>query len=202
MDGRCDFSGANGRSNLLREHAGNDQTHDLTLARGQLGIVLLQVRDLTLLLPGFDIALQSLLDRIEEVLIPEGLCQKFHCARLHRFDSHGNVSMAGDENDGNLGSRLVQFLLDFQATHSRQSDIEHEATGTVWQCVPQKFPGCRERLRMQTNRLQQTLHGGTHAVIIIDNEHCSGVGRCHGMYGHFTAQFKHWRAMDQNADLT
>jgi len=29
--------------------------------------------------------------------------------------------MAGDENDGDLSSRLVQFALDLQATHSGEA---------------------------------------------------------------------------------
>jgi hypothetical protein len=32
---------------------------------------------------------------------------KFHRARLHRFDGHGNIPVTGDENNGDLSSGLV-----------------------------------------------------------------------------------------------
>jgi hypothetical protein len=101
------IGGAKCRGNLLRKHSGNNKTHDLPLPRGQFRVAFSQVRKLGLLLPRFGIALQRLLNRIDQILIPKGLCQKFHRARLHRFDSHGNVAMAGDKNNGDLSSRLV-----------------------------------------------------------------------------------------------
>ena len=65
------------------------------------------LRNLVLLLPRFGIVLEGLVNRIDQILIAERLCQKFHRTRLHSFDSHGNIPVAGDKNYGDLSSRLV-----------------------------------------------------------------------------------------------
>jgi len=49
LHGHGDFGGAKCRGNLLRKHAGNNQMHDLALARGQFRVALLQLRELVAL---------------------------------------------------------------------------------------------------------------------------------------------------------
>jgi hypothetical protein len=51
--------------------------------------------------------------------------------------------------------------------------------GDVWKSVPKEILRRGKRLRMQADRLQQALHGRTHAVIIIDNEHDGSIGASH-----------------------
>src|SRR5262245_30889988 len=106
MDSHSDFGGAKSRGDLLREHTRNNKKHYLALSRSQTRVAFLQFRNLVLVLPCLAVTLQGLLNRIDEVLIPERFSQKFHCSRLHSSHSHRNVCMASDENDRDVHSLL------------------------------------------------------------------------------------------------
>ena len=54
-------------------------------------VAFLQLTNLRLLFPQLIGTLQGLLNRINEILIPERLGQKFHSPRFHRFDRHWDV---------------------------------------------------------------------------------------------------------------
>ena len=54
MDRRGNFARTQCWGDLFREHTGNYETYDLALVRSQLRVAPLQLRNLVLLLPGFD----------------------------------------------------------------------------------------------------------------------------------------------------
>src|SRR5947208_5932591 len=69
MDLHGDFTGPKVISDLLIEHARNYQSHDLALACGQRRVAVSQLAKLTLLLARHTVAVQSLVDRIQQVLV-------------------------------------------------------------------------------------------------------------------------------------
>src|SRR5256884_5126855 len=44
---------------------------------------------------------------------------------------HGDISMSGDKNNRHAHAALRQSLLEIQAAHSRQSNVENKATGNI-----------------------------------------------------------------------
>jgi hypothetical protein len=86
---RGNFARSQCRGDLFREHTGNYETHDVALTHCKSRVAFLELRKLVLLLPRLWVALQRLLNRIDQILIAERLGQKFHRARLHRFQSWG-----------------------------------------------------------------------------------------------------------------
>src|SRR6267142_1796368 len=83
MDLDRDLAGSQLRGDLLVEHPRDDEGHDLALPRRQPGVTVLQRRQLVLLLPGDLVALERLLDRIEQVLVLERLGEELDRPGLH-----------------------------------------------------------------------------------------------------------------------
>src|ERR1017187_333176 len=99
VDFNSDFAGSELRSYLLIEHARDHQSHDLALAWGQQFVALPQFGKLTLLLMYRPGPIQSLINRIQQVLVPEGLGQEFDRTRFHGLHRHGNISMTSYEDN-------------------------------------------------------------------------------------------------------
>src|SRR5713226_3064765 len=131
MDLHGDFAGPELKSHLLIEHARNYQSHDLALACGQRLVAVSQLAKLTLLLARHTVAVQSLVDRIQQVLVPEGLSKELHRAGFHGLHRHRNISMPGDEDDGNPDARIRQLALKVQTVHTRKSHVQNKATWPV-----------------------------------------------------------------------
>src|SRR2546427_5844982 len=106
MDLHGDFTGPKVISDLLIEHARNYQSHDLALACGQRRVAVSQLAKLTLLLARHTVAVQSLVDRIQQVLVREGLGKELHRTGFHGLHRHRNISMTGDKDDRNPDARI------------------------------------------------------------------------------------------------
>src|SRR5713226_5154110 len=171
MDLHGDFAGPELRSYLLIEHARNHQAHDLALACGQRLEALSQLGKLTLPLARHPVAIQSLVDRIQQVLVPEGLGQELHGTGFHGPHRHRNITMPGDEDDGNLDARISQLALKVQTVDSRKSHVENKATWPVRPLAAQELLRRPEGLGTQANRLQEALDRRTHSGIVIKDEH-------------------------------
>ncbi len=52
---------------------------------------------------------------------------------------HGDISMSGDKNNRHAHAALRQSLLEIQAAHSRQSNVENKATGNIRPLGAEKF---------------------------------------------------------------
>src|SRR6266404_8541939 len=99
------------KSNLLIEHTRDHKTHDLALARTQGRVGFSQPGEVTLLAARGTVAIQSLVDRGQQVLVIERLGQKLHGARFHSLHRHRNISVTGDKDNGDLDSRISQLAL-------------------------------------------------------------------------------------------
>src|SRR5712692_1107231 len=75
-------------------------------------------------------ALDRLCDRIQQVLVDEGLGQELHGSCFHRAYRGPNIAMPRDEHDGNFEADLGHPRLEIQPAQARQPDIEHQAAGT------------------------------------------------------------------------
>src|SRR6266550_4284797 len=93
--------------------------------------MLAQLSKVTLLLAHHAVALESLMDRIQQVLIAERLGQELHRTGLHGLHRHRDISMTGDEDDGNVDVRVSQLTLKVQTVDSRKPHIQDEATWSV-----------------------------------------------------------------------
>jgi hypothetical protein len=76
----------------------DDESHGLSLALSQGGVAPPQIGDESGVSAPFPIAPDRRLDRIEQVLILEGLGQEVDGASLHRPNAHPNVPMARDKD--------------------------------------------------------------------------------------------------------
>src|SRR6202011_1839481 len=132
MDLHGDFAGPQVKSYLLIEHSRNYQGHNLTLACSQSRVALSQLGKLNPLLTRYPVAIQILVDRIHQVLVPERLGQKLHGARFHGLHRHRNISMTGDEDDRDLETGISQRALKLQAIDPGKAHIQNKATRTVW----------------------------------------------------------------------
>jgi hypothetical protein len=52
------------------------------------------------------ITLESLLNRIQQILIPKRLRQKFDGTRFQRSNGHRNISVRGNKDDGYMHTNL------------------------------------------------------------------------------------------------
>src|SRR6266478_5802653 len=157
MDLHGDFAGSELKSYLLIEQARNYQGHDFALACGQRLVALSQLAKLTLLLARHPVAIQSLVDRIQQVLVPERLRQKLHRTGFHGLHRHRNISMTGDEDDGNPDARVGQLALKVQSVDSRKSHVQNQATWPIRPLAAQELLRGPEGLGPQANRLQHAL---------------------------------------------
>ncbi len=172
MDFHGDFAGPELKSYLLIEHARNDQCHDLPLARGHGFVTPSQFGKLALLLAHHPVAIQSLVDRIQQVLVAEGLGEELHCTGFHGLYRHRDIAMTGDEDDGNENVRVSQLPLKVQTVDSRKSHIQDEAAWSVRSFAAEELSRGSEGLGPQAHRLQQALDRRTHRGIVINDEHC------------------------------
>src|ERR1700730_3749851 len=131
MDLHGNFAGPEFRSYLFIKHAGNHQDHHFALAHGECRVAFSHLSELTLVLTCETVAIQCLMDGIQQVLVAEGFGQELHGTGFHGSHCHGNIRVPGDEDDGNLNADISQLALELQTVDPRESDVENEATWPI-----------------------------------------------------------------------
>src|SRR5579872_1711290 len=101
-------------------------------------MALFQIVDLGLLFSRGAITLEGLLNCVQQILVPERFCQKFHGTRLQCPDRHGNVAMRRYKDDGDLHAGVRQLTLEVESTQLRQSYVENQTTGATGELFPKK----------------------------------------------------------------
>jgi hypothetical protein len=112
---------------------------------------------------------------IQQVLIPKGLGEELDRAGFHGFHGHRNISVTGDEDDGNPQAGVRQLALKVQTVNSGKSYVKNQATWTVGLLAAQKILRCRKGLGLQAHGLQHALDSRTHQVIVINDEYHGSV---------------------------
>src|SRR5690554_347884 len=152
---------------LATDHA----LHDLGLTGRQAlyttNDFLFFVQALALLL----ILLQDGLYFFKQGLFPVGLLDEVYSAFFHGVYRHGNVTMAGHENDREDGVLFVQFLLQLHTVHTRHADIQHNAAGHLVRVILKKSVGAFVRLYRLAIGFQQQLQRVTDGFVIFDYVH-------------------------------
>jgi len=72
-------------------------------------------------------------------LILERIGKKLHGTGFHGFHRHGNVSMTGDENDGDLNARVSQLTLQVEAVNARKAHVQDQTAWPLRWLAAQKF---------------------------------------------------------------
>lgn len=88
---------------------------------------LVQISEFACLLAGRAIARECLLNRVKKVLVTKRLWKELDRPRFHRPHRHGNVTVAGNENDWNNDIGPKQLSLQVEAAQPWQSHVKHEA---------------------------------------------------------------------------
>ena len=96
----------------------------VVVARAELG-------HLRALAPGDTVLRNRLLNRIQKFLTAERFGEEFNRPGLHGAHGHGNIRVAGNENDRDLNVGFGQFALEFETADVRQPHIQHQAGGRV-----------------------------------------------------------------------
>src|SRR5215469_12024162 len=117
------FADAELGSDLFVEHAGDNHAQNFLLPRTQRIKALAKFRYFPPLLACLAIVGDRSLNCVEQILSTEGLGQKLHRPCLHRLYRHGDVAMAGDEDDGNVDVRSAQFTLQIQSAEARKPNV-------------------------------------------------------------------------------
>src|SRR5258707_11335577 len=169
------------KSDLLIEHTRNHQAHDFALARAQGLVTFSQPGIVTLLAAPDSVAIQSLLDCVQQVLVVERLGQKLHGTRFHGLHRHRNVSVTGNKNNWDLDARVGQLTLKVQTIDAGKVYIQNQATWPLRSPVAQEFFRRPKGFGPQARRLQQSLDGGTHGGIVINDEYRGSVWRVHSL---------------------
>src|SRR5688572_14573287 len=148
--------------------AAHDALHDLGLARRQQ---LESGANLVLLGAPFAplaVAIERLVNAIDEVLVAKRFLQEIDRARFHRRHRHRNVAMARDENDRNLAAPLVEALLQLESAQARHSDIGHETRVSTAVVALEKIERRAERLVLEADRFEQHAERVADRLVVVD----------------------------------
>ena len=110
---------------LLVEQTRDNSGQHVTLARRQGGVSAAKLGELVPFLAGLAVTLDSAANGVEQVLLAKRLRQKLNRARLHCSNRHGDVAVAGEENDRQGRICVGKLSLEIQPAQPRQADVEH-----------------------------------------------------------------------------
>src|ERR1700756_4741145 len=105
------------------------------------------------------IALESLMNGIQQILGSKWFGQELHGTRLHGFNTHRNVPMTRNKDYRDLHSGLGQLTLQIQTAGSRKPYVQNKAAWTMLPLVVQKLLRRSEGFRVQAYCLQHSLNG-------------------------------------------
>src|SRR6202035_3180440 len=170
VDFYSDLADADVVGDLFVKAAGHHQGHYLTLAGGEGLEARPQRGDRRFILQPRAISREAQLDRVQQVLIAERLGQELDRSSLYRLDGHRDVAVSGDEDDRNVNVRRRQLSLKIETTSAGQSDIEHEAGGSVRAPFAQKFGNRSQGLGLQADGPDQAAERLADPRVVIDDD--------------------------------
>jgi hypothetical protein len=116
----------------------------------------------------FLVALERLMNAIDEILVAERLLDEVGRARLHGRDGHRHVTVARDEDNRYFRMLLVQPLLQLEAAHARHADVGHETRMAAGVVVFQELERRRMELAVEADRSQQQTERIAHRIVVVD----------------------------------
>src|SRR5579863_1336932 len=106
MDFHRGLASSDLRSNLFVEQSRNNESHDLSFSRSQGLVALVHIDKFGLLFSCRTVTLESLLNCVEQILIPERLRQEFYGTRFQSLNGHRHISVRRYKNDRNVHPTL------------------------------------------------------------------------------------------------
>ena len=121
------------------------------------------------------------MNAVQQFLVAKRFLDKVHSTFLHGFDGHWHIAVTGNENNRQLVAAFDEYLLKFQTSESRHSDIKDQAAWPLFGDLLKKFIRRGENFVRKTDRLHQRLHRDANRGIVIDDKYRRlwGSKRCH-----------------------
>jgi hypothetical protein len=168
LDG--DFTYAKTGADGFVAQAFDNAAHDFPLAHCQCAPANLKCGEQLFGLPKLSVLLNAELDRIEQLLLTEGLGKELYGAGFHRADRHSDVIISTDKDYRHQSVRTLKLVVEIEATLARQPDIKNEASRAFRVHAVQTFLGRSECLDLQADRAKQVLQGFAYGQIVIDDD--------------------------------
>src|SRR4029077_3879377 len=108
------------------------------------------------------------IERLKQSRVAEWLVQALHCTLFEHSRAHSLISLSGDEDDWNLLSTTLQFLLKAGSGHSGHGNVEDQTSGLADAIGREELLRRRERAGCKAELLQQVGQRLTHGLIVID----------------------------------
>ena len=89
--------------------------------------------------------------------------------RLEGVYGHGHVSVARDEDDGQLGLAGQKVFLHFKTTHARHAHVKHENRNGLRVVLGDEALAAVVELDAVVARLEEPLQGVADGVVIVDD---------------------------------
>src|SRR5262249_42904427 len=129
------------------------------------------INELLLVQPGALATRDTLLDRVEHLLIVERLGEELERASLHGANGHRDIGASGDEYDRQFEAEFGQFLLQLEPAEIREVNVKHQTVSILQAIVTQALCGGSKRLHMQASSAGQPRQGDTNGHIVVNDEH-------------------------------
>ena len=101
----------------------------------------------------------------------EGLFQKVKSPNPHRFDRHGHIAVACDQNHRQARIHAHQLFQKRHAVHAGHFDVRHDHSGKVGPDHLQRLFGRGEGFRIKPRQGQPLADGLPHIGFVIHNRH-------------------------------
>ena len=164
LDGDAEVVG-----DLLVETAVDDALENLLLARRELGEQGFIETAAFLLHVAFTGFAEHALDELLEGGLLEGFFDEVDGAALEGVHGHGYVSVARDEDDGQLGLAGQKVFLHFKTTHARHAHVKHENRNGLRVVLGDEALAAVVELDAVVARLEEPLQGVADGVVIVDD---------------------------------
>src|SRR5439155_6912836 len=131
--------------NLFVQFAGNDMLEHFPFARRERVEPSADCGKLGLLLASDSVSFNSRANRCEQIFVLHGLRKEIKRATFHRLHTLGNITMAGEKNNGQHAAFLTKRRLELKAIEVRHRNIKHDTSGCDWIVLRKKFPGVTQK---------------------------------------------------------
>jgi hypothetical protein len=166
-----DLADAQFAAHLLVHEACDDEVYDFAFPAAEGLVTLAQGPQGGLFADPLAAAVERRRYRGQEFVGAEGLGEEFYGAGLHRPDGHRHVAIAGDENNGHLGTGVRDADLQVEAAQIGQAHIQHKAVEPGRGRGGEDGFGGVEGPRFPARRSDQALHRLPHRHVVIDDKH-------------------------------
>src|SRR5687768_18320331 len=111
-------------------------------------------------------------------------------AVLERVDRHGDVAVAGDENDRERRAATVELLLKLESGDPGHAHVEDKARGVTGAVRRKESLGARERGNAVTRRFEEPAQRIAHRVVVVDDGDRARFGRGNHAYTDFREKWQ------------